>query len=64
MILNTSAVIERVKRRKEIRENITELTVIEYPTILNYKKFSGRIYTITEEDKALAIELQIKLRNI
>lgn len=62
MILDTSIVIERIKEREIINENITSITLIEYPPIGNYEKFEGRIYFINEEDQIQAIRLQVNLR--
>lgn len=45
-----------------IRENIAEVSVIEYPSILNYDKFHGKIHLIQRGDILLALEMQIKLR--
>ncbi len=39
VVLDTSVIIERVKRKEEIRENITAVTFVEYPKIVYYKKF-------------------------
>ncbi len=34
MILDTSAVIERVRARKPVTEDITAVTLVEYPKII------------------------------
>lgn len=62
MILDTSSVIRRVKRDEEIGENVTSITLIEYPPIGGYRKFRGRVYFVTVEDQMLAAELQRRLR--
>ena len=41
VVLDTSVVLERVKRREEIRENITAVAFVEYLKISYYKKFYG-----------------------
>lgn len=64
MILDTSVVIEKVKRREAINANITSITLIEYPPILRYEGFKGRIYFVDEEDQLLAFLIQSKLREI
>jgi predicted nucleic acid-binding protein len=56
-ILDTSLVIERVK-------NTTEVTVIEFPPILKYHRFFGKIYLVEREDFEFALKLQIELRKI
>jgi len=45
-------------------DNITEVTVLEYPPILRYTKFYGRIYYIRRSDLSLALKIQIDLRRI
>lgn len=63
-VIDTNITIEKVKGNKEIHENITVITVLEYPVILAYKKFYGKIYTLRQIDIELAINLQIKLRKL
>lgn len=64
MILDTSIVIEKVKKKEEINENITSITLIEYPPIKDYEKFKGKIYFINEKDQIQAIIIQTKLREL
>jgi len=64
MIIDTNIVIDRFKRKEEIHENITIITAIEFPPILNYDKFYGIVYTIKPEDQVLAVRLQRLLRQI
>ena len=64
MIVDTNIVIERFKAKNEIHENITIITAMELPPILNYSKFYGTVYTIKPEDQVLAIKIQRKLRKI
>jgi hypothetical protein len=45
-----------------ITEDITVVTLIEFPPILEYAKFKGRILMPLAEDYFLAYELQKKLR--
>lgn len=63
-VIDTTLVIERVSEGKAIRENATIITVIEYPMILEYKYFYGKIFYPEEEDLNFAVELQNKLREI
>lgn len=63
MILDTSIVIEMVNNKEEIIDNITIITLIEYPPIKEYDKFKGKIYFANEDDQVLAHTLQIMLRN-
>ncbi|OYT34111.1 DNA-binding protein, partial [Archaeoglobales archaeon ex4484_92] len=64
VILDTSVVIDRVKRREEISENLTVVTFVEYPKIVFYKKFNGNIIFPTEEDYILAHKLQLELLRV
>ncbi len=57
-VIDTNIAIEKIKRNKEIHENAT--IILEYPVILTYKKFYGKIYTLRQVDIELAINLQIK----
>ena len=61
VVLDTSVVIERVKRREEIRENITAVTFVEYPKIVRYKKFYGKIIFPDIQDFILAHKTQNEL---
>ncbi len=62
MILDTSSVIIRAKRGEKIEENITSITLVEYPPIRNYEGFRGRIYFLSVRDQLKASSLQEKLR--
>ena len=54
-VLDTNVVIERICKSEEIRENITEITVLEYP-ILKYQKFYGRIHFLKRSDLNSALK--------
>ena len=56
--------IERVKSNSDIHENITEVTLVEFPPIIDYQKFYGKVLTIERRDILLAIELQRRLKAI
>ena len=58
-ILDTSILIEKVRRREEIKEDITVVSIVEFPQILAYRKFSGRIIYPMPEDYELAYKLQL-----
>ena len=64
MILDTSSVVARVRRGLVVRENITAITLIEYPPIASYRGFQGRIYFIGRRDQLRAFQLQRKLRTL
>jgi hypothetical protein len=42
--LDTSSVIVRARRGEKIEENITSITLVEYPSIRDYERFRGKIY--------------------
>jgi len=60
-ILDTSTVIERFKKGQGISENITVVTLVEFPKISDYKLFRGKIYLPRVDEYVLAFELQRKL---
>jgi len=62
VVLDTNVVIEKIRSKQEILENITEITVLEFPPTLKYQKFYGKIYYLTRKDLELALKIQIKLR--
>ncbi len=63
-VLDTSVLIDKIKNNSDIRENITEITVLEFPPIIKYSKFHGRIYYLKRSDLNLALKIQINLRKI
>ncbi len=60
-ILDTSIVIERVRARKSIEEDITVVTLVEYPRIVYYKRFYGGVVFPVEQDYFTAHRLQLQL---
>ncbi len=58
VVLDTSVVIDLIKRKEDIIENVTGVTFIEYPAIVKYKKFSGNILFPTFDEYILAHNLQ------
>jgi len=63
-ILDTSIVIDRVKLRKRINEDITVVTFIEFPKIIYYKYFYGGVIFPIRQDFILAHKLQLELLKI
>ena len=63
-ILDTNMIIRKAKARENISENITSITQIEYPPVLEYEMFYGEGVYASEEDIDLATSIQIKLRKI
>ena len=60
-VLDTNAVIERVRRKEEITEDITGVTFVEFPRIVKYSKFSGNVLFPILDDYILAHRLQEEL---
>ena len=60
-VVDTSIVIERVKLRNPISEDITAITLIEYPKIIYYKHFHGEVIFPIKQDFILAHKLQLEL---
>jgi len=58
VILDTSAVIERVRARKPVTEDITAVTLVEYPEIIYYRHFWGGVVFPVYEDYIVAHRLQ------
>ncbi len=63
-VIDTNIVMTRVKEGEIIRENITEVTAVEYPPVIEYRKFQGDVLLITRKSIGIAIELQKRLRKI
>ena len=60
-ILDTNVVIEKVKHKEKIEEDITVLTLIEFPKVAFYERFYGNIVYPEEEDFELASKVQLEL---
>ncbi|MEM1990453.1 MAG: type II toxin-antitoxin system VapC family toxin [Candidatus Bathyarchaeia archaeon] len=60
-ILDTSVAVERAKSRRPINEDITAVTLVEFPRIVYYKLFSGRVIFPIRHDFVLAHRLQLGL---
>ena len=54
-VLDTSVLIDKIRKNEEILENITEITVLEYPPVLKYPKFRGKIYYLIPKKTRLEI---------
>ncbi len=63
-ILDTSVVIDKVKLRKPINEDITVVTLVEYPKIVYYKYFYGGVVFPIRQDFILAHRLQLELLKV
>jgi len=60
-ILDTNIVVRRIKKREPITEDITVVTLIEYPYVLDYEGFKGNVLFPTMKDYRLAYEIQRRL---
>lgn len=63
MIVDTNVIIDRYRSNEEISENISIVSSMEFPPVLESELFDGEVYTLTSEDQVLAVKLQKKLRN-
>ena len=63
-VLDTSILIDKIRRGEEIHDSISEVSVLEYPPVLKCGKFFGRIYFVQRRDFELALHIQISLRKI
>lgn len=63
-IIDTSLIIERVSEGRTINENVCMISIIEFPMILEYAGFHGRILYPEMAEMTLALELQRKLKDI
>jgi len=63
-VLDTSVLMDKIRDNVSIHENVTEITVLEFPPILKYSKFYGRIYYLKRSDLNLALKIQLNLRKV
>jgi len=64
VVIDTNIVIHKIRRREDINESITAVTLIEYPYILDYAGFKGFILFPRIMDYYLAYDIQRKLISI
>lgn len=57
-------VIARIKERRKIDEDLTVVTLAEFPPLLEYKKLYGNVIYPRRGDFDSTVETQQKLRNI
>lgn len=57
-IIDTSLILERVSEELSIPENVCFISVIEFPMILEYAKFHGRILYPQIEEMELALKFK------
>jgi len=60
VVLDTNVILDRIKGKSNIQENVTVVSVIEFPLILKYVKFKGKVYYAKLEDFKKAYEIQEK----
>ena len=61
VVLDTGVVLDRVRLGQEIPENVSIVSVIEWPPLLKYAKFSGRVYYPRLDDFRVAYEIHERL---
>jgi len=64
VVLDTGVVLDRVKLKKEVPENVTVVSVVEWPPLLKYAKFRGKVYYPRLEDFRVAYETQERLYRV
>jgi hypothetical protein len=64
VVLDTNVILDRIKGKSNIQENVTAVSVIELPLILKYVKFNGKVYYPKLEDFKKAYKIQEKLYQI
>ncbi|MHB8566227.1 MAG: PIN domain-containing protein [Nitrososphaerales archaeon] len=63
-IIDTSLLVDRISEGKAIDEDVCIISAIEYPRLLEYARFHGKILYPEIADFELALELQNKLKQI
>ena len=61
-VIDTSLVIERVNEGKQIDEDVSMMTIIEYPMLLEYARFHGKVLQPEATELELALEIQKRLK--
>lgn len=61
-MVDTSVLIELVSSGREVVGDACMVSVIEYPTIMEYRKFKGSIIIPDIKDFELALDMQRRLR--
>ncbi len=64
MILDTAIAIHRIRNGEDIDESITVVSLIEFPYILEYAGFNGKVIFPTLMDYFLAYDIQRRLMSI
>ena len=60
-IYDTSIVIDKARKGDYIDGDIIAITLVEYPKIINYRKFNGNVKFPVVEDYIPTHKLQVKL---
>lgn len=63
-LLDTMILREKIRNKEEIEEYTTIVNIIEFPKIITYKKFKGKVIFPDKPDYELALRLQVKLAKI
>jgi len=61
VVLDTGVVLDRVRLGQGISENVAVVSVVEWPPLLRYARFRGRVYYPRLDDFRVAYEIQERL---
>jgi len=61
VVLDTSVLIDKLRHGEEVRENITVVSLIEYPKVSGHPLFKGTVYFPTLDDFVRAFQIQKEL---
>lgn len=64
VVLDTGVILDRIRKRLDIGEDVTVISAIEYPPILEYIGFRGKVFYPRSEEFKLAYEIQERLYRI
>jgi predicted nucleic acid-binding protein len=60
-VIDTSLLADMMGDGQEINENVCMISIIEYPLLLEYPRFKGKVLLAELRDFELALEIQRKL---
>lgn len=57
-VIDTSLLSDRISEGKVIDENVCLISIIEYPPLLEYPRFEGKVLLAELQDFELALDIQ------
>jgi predicted nucleic acid-binding protein len=60
-VIDTSLLADMMSEGQEIDENVCMISIVEYPLLLDYTRFKGKVLLAELRDFELALEIQRKL---